>query len=272
MSIRHLAAAALMTCVCAAHADVIPVSGAPSGQSAFLSGWTTASGTSVIGSGVLSNVNLIGGIAYGATGDQGASLADVLYGKASSSLGSAASATQLYYSNGIEGQYLLGKGHGMLAAMLGNGVSVIGSNGGVLVSQGSTGAQTAPVPVGGGTASAGGNAGGSVGGSGGGSTGSSGGGSVDSSAGGSVGGGTGIAGGGNGNINSGGTGAIVDTSGSVAGGGGGQVSVVLPPIAAAVLPTIPSAPAAGDVPEPSTIALMLAGVLGAGAIKRRRSR
>jgi hypothetical protein len=262
MSIRHLAAAAMMTCACAAHADVIPASSAPTPQSAFLSGWTTGSGASVIGSGVLSNVNLIGGIAYGATGEQGASLADVLYGKASNSLGSAASATQLFYSNGIEGQYLLGKGHGVLAAMLGNGVSVIGSNGGVLVMQGGTGAQTAPFAAGGGTSAAGGGSGGSTGGSTGGSFGGSAGGSSDSSAG-----------------NTGGSGGTGSTGGVVAGDAGGQVAVDVPmigdaalPLPAAVLPVIPAAPAAGDVPEPSTIALMLAGMLGAGAVKRRRSR
>jgi hypothetical protein len=259
MSIRRLAVAAMMTCACAAHADVITASSAPANQSGFLSGWTTGNGTNVIGSGVLSNVNLIGGIAYGASnGAQGDSLADVLYGKASSSLGSAAGSTQLFYTNGIEGQYLLGKGHGVLAAMLGNGVSVIGSNGGVLVSQGSTGAQAVPSPVGGGGA-AGGNAGAAAGGN----AGGIGGGSVGASAGGSTGSGAGNVVG-NGAANAG-------AGDPVNSGAGGQVAVVVPPDTAVLTPLPAPAPAAADVPEPSTIALMLAGVLGAGAVKRRRS-
>lgn len=126
MAIRHFIAAGLMASACIAQANVVQTP-----QSAFLSGWTTANGTSVLGSGVLSsNVNLIGGVSYGA----GASAADALLNQASANLGTAG--TQLYYTKGVEGMYLLGSGHGILAAMLGNGVSVVGSNGGVTVGQG----------------------------------------------------------------------------------------------------------------------------------------
>jgi hypothetical protein len=195
MAIRHLVVAALMASAGIAHAGMIS-SNTSSHAAAFLSGWTTGNGTSVIGSGVLSNnVNLIGGIAYGGSGGQAGSLADALLGKASGTLGSAAASTKLYYTKGIEGMYLLGAGHGVLAAMLGNGVSVVGSNDGVLVSQGSTAGATLNLP--------------------------------------------------NGN------------------------AVSIPAHAALQLP--PQAkPTVAVVPEPSTVALMLAGVLGAGGFLRRR--
>jgi hypothetical protein len=238
-----------MACAAVAHADVINVS-EPAASPGFLSGWTTGNGADVIGSGVLSgNVNLIGGIAYGS----GAAGADVLLDKASGSLGSAAGSTSMYYTSGIDGMYLLGQGHGILAVMLGNGISIVGNNGGVTVHQGSTGGQTGGgwYPSGGGGSygpgpGTGSNSCGSTGSSAGGSTGVSTGGSLDLSAGGTT--GTG------GGANSGG----LD-------GGSGQGDLVLPPVKASPAATV-------AVPEPSTVALMLAGMLGAGALKRRRQR
>jgi len=128
MSIRHLIVAALAASACAAHADVIQTPAAS--QSGFLSSWTTGNGTDVLNSGLFSGMNLIGGISHSqaskASGDQGsATLADVLYGKASASLGQVGEAqTKLYFQQGIEGSYLLGAGNGVLAAMLGTGAIV----------------------------------------------------------------------------------------------------------------------------------------------------
>lgn len=281
MTIRPIVAAALMACALTAHADVISASS--SSTSSFLSGWTTGSGASVIGSGVLSgNVSLVGGIAYGASDG---SLADALIDKASSSLGAAADGTELFYSKGIEGVYLLGKGHGILAAMLGNGVSVIGSSNGVVVKQGSTGAQTGTgsiggagsINVGGGKVTNGG-AGNTNAGTGGGGTGGS------NSAGGNTGAGGLITIGGLGS--GGGTGHTPSTGGGggkpPATGGGGttgstvsvgapiQVDAAVGGTGTIVLPSALVDQAAATVPEPSTIALMLAGVFGAGLLKRRR--
>jgi hypothetical protein len=236
MSIRQFVAAALMASACAAHADVIPSPSTASSPSTFLSGWTTGNGTDIMSSGVMSkNVNLIGGVAYGS-----AASADALFNKASDSLGAAADSTKLYYTKGIEGMYLLGAGHGLLAAMLGNGVSVVGANGGVVVTQGTEAGKTSTSTQTGGMSSPPANSSPSTGDS----TPSS-----SPSPGASTGGDSP-------------TDATVrpDASESFPPNNQGQLEL---PGGAAPLAT---------VPEPSTIALMLAGLLGAGSLTRRRNR
>ncbi len=154
MTLRHLVVAALLVGAGAAKADVIP--SAASSQPGFLSGWTTGNGTDILGSGVLAgNLNLIGGISYSGTGGEQTSLTDVLYGKTSATVAPGADGqTTLFFTRGIEGTYLLGSGHGLLAAMLGNGVSVIGSSDGVVVRPGTSvggntgGGSSVPMPVG----------------------------------------------------------------------------------------------------------------------------
>jgi hypothetical protein len=283
MLIRYLAAVALMAGACAAHADVIPSSTTASAASTFLSGWTTGNGTDVMSSGVISgNLNLIGGVAYGS-----AASADALFTKASGSLGTAADSAKLYYTKGVEGMYLLGAGHGLLAAMLGNGVSVVSSNGGVVVSDGTAAAQQgggggSTVSTGGG--STGSTGGGTTGSTGGGSTGKTGGGTTGSTGGGTTGstggGATGSTGGGaTGSTGGGATGttgggATGSTGGGTTGGTGGVFlppeGNIAPPQVQLDLPTDVGPTA--TVPEPSTIALMLAGLLGAGSLSRRRNR
>jgi hypothetical protein len=183
------------------------------------------------------NVNLIGGVAYGS-----AASADALFSKASESLGTAADSAKLYYTNGIEGMYLLGSGHGLLAALLGNGVSVVGSNGGVVVSQGTTAGLKQGTTT---------------------SKSSSPSGSTTSSS----------------------TTKTTTTVGNSTDKNPGtsksgdnaadstirpEADVSFPPNVQLDLPGTVTPAATAAVPEPSTIALMLAGLLGAGSLTRRR--
>lgn len=231
MSIRHLVVASLLISAGVAQADV--VSSAP--QAAFQSGWTTANGSSVIGSGVLgSGVSLVGGIAHNANSD----MTSALVGKASASL-SQSDAQKLFVQQGIDASYVLSAGNGLLAARFGNSAAVINDGDGVKIVQGQTG--------------------------------QSGSGATSPAAGGSAGGGAAVGGG-----------------GAPAAGGSGSVDVSLPPVTGdtgggnATQPgTEPVAAVPGDpslilpndineVPEPGTIALMLAGLAGVGMIGRRR--
>ncbi|WP_449405606.1 hypothetical protein [Massilia phosphatilytica] len=118
MSTRYLIAAALLFgSACGAQAEVVSAAA----QSGFLSGWTGGNGADVVGSGVLANgVSLVGGAAYGS-----GNLAEALYQKASASVGQTGTEVKLSYSQGIEGTYLLSTSNAKLAAMLGNGMSVV---------------------------------------------------------------------------------------------------------------------------------------------------
>jgi hypothetical protein len=282
MTTRYLIAAALLVgSACGAQAEV--VSG---NQSGFLSGWTGGNGADVVSSGVLANgTSLVGGAAYGS-----GNLAETLYQKASANVGQSGAPVKLTYSQGIEGTYLLSTSNARLAAMLGNGMAVVSTSDGKVVTVGQSGSVTVGNGGGfgngaiGGGASGGGSASNGGGGSGGG-TAVAGGGSTKG--GGSTNAGNGVDGAPSGNYNNG-NGATVITPAAGGQEGGAIVQLPIPAqnghaggntgngggiggISDDVGVGLPAAPAAA-VPEPSSIALMMAGMLGAMGIVRRRKR
>ena len=255
MLLRRLVIASLIAGAASAQAETITT---PASQpSSLVSGWTTGNGTDVLGSGVLQgSLNLVAGVAH--TAD--ASLTDILYGKVAGSVQQSGGETKLFFQRGIEANYLLASGHGILAATAGLGKSVVGDAYGAIIRDGMT---KAPVMTGGGSQSAGNSGAPAAGGMPGGAVatpmpapapdaglGGQGSQGNDSSAGEIP-----VADAGDG-LDLGGLNG--DGIGAGAGDGLGNIADQDQQLA--------------EVPEPSSIALMLLGMVGAGAISRRRSR
>lgn len=242
MSTRYLiAAAVLFGSGCAAQADTLP-----STDSTFIASWKDSSGNDVASSGVLGNSALIGGVAYGND-----SAAQAFAAKVSANLSSGASYTLV---KGIDGEMLTSASSAQLAAMSGNGVAVVGWDDQRTVTLGQTGSAVSNLAVG---SSA------SVGAA------------TDAGAGAATGAGTttqtgtavGTAAGSDAAVD---TVAGTDAGSNVSAGTGAGAGAGTGAALDTALADVPVTTA--EVPEPSSIALLMAGMFGVLAIGRRRAR
>jgi hypothetical protein len=250
MTIRYLIGAALMAGACVAHADVIPAAG----------GAGIVNGSNVAGA--IGDSSVIAGVNRGAGSD---ALVQALYQKVSASVGSD---MKVSLRQGIDGVYVTGLSTAKAAALAGDGMSVVATPDGYKIVDNSGGNSGAGHSTVGGGAQSGNNGGNNSGITspntgaptetgastgtdkltGNGNTPTEGGlgntGGLDTSVGsggnGGIGGNTDISIGiGNGNGNGNGSGNLADAT---------------------------------DLPEPSSVALMLAGLLGVAGLGRRRAR
>lgn len=129
MSTRYLIAAAfLFGSACGAQADVLPAT-TSTAQSGFLSSWTTGNGTDVASTGVLGNgTTLVGGGSAG--------VAQALYQKASANVGATDGKINLSMAEGLNGTYVVKTGNKALAALYGNGVQVMTTAEGTIITDG----------------------------------------------------------------------------------------------------------------------------------------
>jgi hypothetical protein len=239
MSIRYLIATALMASACAAHADVIPATGGIN------------NGSNVANA--IGDSSVIAGVNRAAGSD---ALVQALYEKVSASVGSD---MKVSLKQGIDGVYVTGLSTAKAVALAGDGMQVISTADGFkIVATGGGADQSAGGNNGGGNGG-GNNGGGNNGGNNGADNAANNGNGANNGKGPGIGDGAGLndkieplpeqalengQGAGNGN-----------SQGNGQGNGLGN-----------------QAADATDVPEPSTVALMLAGLLGVAGLGRRRAR
>ncbi|MGO4474655.1 PEP-CTERM sorting domain-containing protein [Massilia sp. 2TAF26] len=239
MTIRYLIGAALMAGACVAHADVIPAAG----------GAGIVNGSNVAGA--VGDSSVIAGVNRGAGSD---ALVQALYQKVSASVGSD---MKVSLRQGIDGVYVTGLSTAKAAALAGDGMSVVATPDGYKIVDNSGGNSGAGNSTAGGGAQAGNNGGANSG-----ITTPNTGAPTETGA--NTGtdkltgnGNTSTEGGIGGSGGNGGIGGNTDISIGI-GNGNGNGSGNLAD--------------ATDLPEPSTVALMLAGLLGVAGLGRRRAR
>jgi hypothetical protein len=238
MSIRYLIATALMASACAAHADVIPATGGIN------------NGSNVANA--IGDSSVIAGVNRAAGSD---ALVQALYEKVSASVGSD---MKVSLKQGIDGVYVTGLSTAKAVALAGDGMQVISTADGFKIVATGGGADQKSGGNNGGN-NGGGNGGGNNGASNGADNAANNGNGANNGKGPGIGDGAGL----NDKINplpeqalENGQGAGNGNSqGNGAGNGLGN-----------------QAADATDVPEPSTVALMLAGLLGVAGLGRRRAR